>query len=249
VPAGFDPDSGAFFTRFFKNSSAKRVLFAAAKRTNRTILAVYMPVSKTTQEVKQMDKQKRIWTVGWIVVGVVALGMVGAFAIVENSSTESKSVGTGLDDVIEARRTWNVAFAEWSGKEAPDFTVSDIEGVRHRLSDYRGRDVLVVFWATWCPACKMEIPHLNELRETFEEGELAILAISNETAEDLKQFATSASIDYSVVSLGAAGLSSPFADVRSIPTTFFIDRDGLIKLAAEGLVSADESKAILRAGR
>ncbi|MHC4433474.1 MAG: TlpA family protein disulfide reductase [Planctomycetota bacterium] len=196
-----------------------------------------------------MDKQKRIWTVGWIVVGVVALGMVGAFAIVENSSTESKSVGTGLDDVIEARRTWNVAFAEWSGKEAPDFTVSDIEGVRHRLSDYRGRDVLVVFWATWCPACKMEIPHLNELRETFEEGELAILAISNETAEDLKQFATSASIDYSVVSLGAAGLSSPFADVRSIPTTFFIDRDGLIKLAAEGLVSADESKAILRAGR
>jgi hypothetical protein len=65
----------------------------------------------------------------------------------------------------------------------------------------------------------------------------------------LKQFATSASIDYSVVPLGAAGLSSPFADVRSIPTTFFIDPDGLIKIAAEGLVSADESKAILRAVR
>jgi hypothetical protein len=51
------------------------------------------------------------------------------------------------------------------------------------------------------------------------------------------------------VPLGSSGLSSPFADVRSIPTTFFIDRNGNIKLAAEGLVSAEETKAILRAER
>ena len=196
-----------------------------------------------------MDKQTRMWTVGWIMIGIVAVGMVGAFAIVKNGPAQSKNADTSLDGVIEARQTWDVAFAGWSGKAAPDFTVTDIQGVRHRLSDYRGRDVLVVFWATWCPACKMEIPHLNELRETFEEEELAILAISNETAGHLKQFATSASIGYSVVPLGAAGLSSPFADVRSIPTTFFVDRDGIIKIAAEGLVSADESKAILRAVR
>lgn len=182
-------------------------------------------------------------------IGVVAVGMVAAFAIVKNSPTESESAGTSLDDVIEARQTWDVAFAEWSGKAAPDFTVSDIDGARHRLSDYRGSDVLVVFWATWCPACKMEIPHLNELREAFEEDELVILAISNETAEHLKQFAASATMDYSVVPLGAATLSSPFTDVRSIPTTFFIDRDGTIKLAVEGMVSAREAKAILHAGR
>jgi len=196
-----------------------------------------------------MDKRNKMWTVGWIIIGVLALGMVGAFAIVRNNPTESKNVVTSLDEVIEARQTWNVAFAGWSGKAAPDFAVSDIEGRQHRLSDYRGRDVLVVFWATWCPACKMEIPHLVDLRETFEADELAILAISNETAEHLKQFAASAAINYSVVALDSGGLSSPFADVRSIPTTFFIDRNGIIKLAAEGLVSAEESKAILRAER
>ena len=137
-----------------------------------------------------MDKQTRIWTVGWIMIGVVALGMVGAFAIVKISPTESKSVGTSLDEVIEARQAWNVAFAEWSGKAAPDLAVSDIEGRQHRLSDYRGRDVLVVFWATWCPACKMEIPHLNELRETFEEDELAgEPATADEPATDEEELA------------------------------------------------------------
>jgi peroxiredoxin len=194
-----------------------------------------------------MDKRTRRWTVGWVMIGVVAVGMVGAFAIVKNGPAQSNNAGTSLDDVIEARQTWDVAFADWSGKAAPDFTLTDIEGVRHRLSDYRGRDVLVVFWATWCPACKMEIPHLNELREAFEEEELAILAISNETAEHLRQFAASAAIDYSVVPLGAAGLLSPLADVRSIPTTFFIDRNGIIRLAAEGLVPAKDARAILRA--
>ena len=196
-----------------------------------------------------MDKRTKMWRIGWIMIGAVAVGMVGAFAIVRNNPTESKNTGTSLDDVIEAHKTWSVAFEGWSGKAAPDFTVSDIEGARRRLSDYRGRDVLVVFWATWCPACNREIPHLIELREMFEEDELAILAISNETAEHLKQFAASRGINYSVVPLGAARLSSPFADVRSIPTTFFIDRNGIIKLAAEGLVSAEESKAILHAER
>ncbi len=196
-----------------------------------------------------MDKRMKIRGVGWIVVTAVAVGMVGAFAIVNNSPTESKGIGASLDDVIEARKTWNVAFAGWSGKTAPDFTVTDTEGVRHKLSDYRGRDILVVFWATWCPACKMEIPHLIELREMFEVDKLVILAISNETAEHLKQFTDSKGINYPVVPLGAARLSSPFADVRSIPTTFFIDRNGIVKLAAEGLVSVEEAKAILRAER
>lgn len=196
-----------------------------------------------------MDKRTKMRRVGWIMIGAVAVGMVGAFAIVRNNPTEPTNVGTSLEDVIEAGKTWDVAFAEWSGRAAPDFTVRDIEGIQHRLSDYRGRDVLVVFWATWCPACKMEIPHLIELRETFEADKLAILAISNETAEHLKQFAASSGINYSVASLGAARLSSPFADVRSIPTTFFIDGNGIIKLAAVGLVSVEEARAILHAER
>jgi peroxiredoxin len=216
---------------------------------NRSARAILEKVGRNASGIRgeRMDKRTKMRRVGWIMMVVVAVGIVGAFAIVRNNPTEPKNADTGLDDIIKAGKTWDVAFAEWSGRAAPDFTVRDIEGIQHRLSDYRGRDVLVVFWATWCPACKMEIPHLTELRETFEADELAILAISHETAEHLKQFAASSGINYSVVPLGASRLSSPFADVRSIPTTFFIDRNGIIKLAAVGLVSGQESKAILHA--
>ena len=194
-----------------------------------------------------MFKGTKIRRISLILVGAVAVCIVGAFAVVSNKPAESENVGGPLEDVIENRESWDVAFAEWSGKAAPDFTVKDIDGVEHRLSDYRGRNVVVVFWATWCPACKVEIPHLIELRKEFKQDDLVILAISNETAGQLKQFAADKGINYTVVSRGDEFLPRPFSDVRSIPTNFFIDRNGNVKLVALGLVSLEDSRAILKA--
>lgn len=213
-----------------------------------------------------MDKQTKMRRVARIVMGVVAIGVVGAFAIVRNysgvpgstsgagrkavvneSAGQEDVAGTSLKDVIKHRKTWDVGFQASFGKPAPDFTVTDIKGVEHRLSEYRGRDVLVVFWATWCPACKMEIPHLIKLRNALGEDKLAILALSNESGEHLKHFAASSGINYSLASLVGTALPLPFANVRSIPTTFFIDKNGTIKLAAVGLVSLEESRAIIQA--
>jgi len=106
---------------------------------------------------------------------------------------------------------------------------------------------LLVFWATWCPACNAEIPHLIELRKTLGRDKLAILAISNEPPDLLKKFAAARKINYAVASADVSTLPPPFADVSSIPTTFFIDHKGVIKLAAEGLVSLEETKAIIKA--
>ena len=194
-----------------------------------------------------MNKRIKIIRISLVLVGAVALCMVGAFAFVSNRPAEFKNVDRSLEDVIKARESWDVAFPEWSGKAAPDFTVKDIDGVEHRLSDYRGRNIQVVFWATWCPACNVEIPHLIELRKEFKQDELAILAISNETAEQLKQFAADKGINYTVVSRGDEFLPKPFSDVRSIPTNFFIDKNGNVKLVALGLVSLEDSIAILKA--
>ncbi|MHC4568603.1 MAG: peroxiredoxin family protein [Planctomycetota bacterium] len=196
-----------------------------------------------------MDEQTKKRRTVWLVIGWGVVAIIGAYAIVKLNPNKSRAGSADLESIIESRETWNVSFASWSGKDAPDFVVRDLEGAEHRLSDYRGIDVLVVLWATWCPACNMEIPHLIELRDMFGPDELAILAISNEPAEHLKHFADSRGINYSIVSLGGSRLSSPFADVRAIPTTFFIDRNGAIKLAAEGLVSLEELKAILHAER
>ncbi len=196
-----------------------------------------------------MDKRAKMKRIAWIIAGAVAVFMAGAYAIVSNQPDESETVGGSLSVVVESRETWDVAFSAWSGRAAPDFTVKDVDGSEHKLSDYRGRDVLLVFWATWCPACNVEIPHLIKLRKEFDEKELAILAMSNEPGEHLKNFADTKGINYPVAPLGASPLPQPYADVRSIPTSFFIDRDGTIKLAAVGLVSLEDTRAILRAER
>jgi len=200
-----------------------------------------------------MNKRMKIKKIGVILVAATALCMVAAFAVVSKQPAESQNLeksfqGNSLQDVIEGRETWDVAFPEWSGKAAPDFTVTDVDGVEHRLSDYQGRNVLVVFWATWCPACNVEIPHLIKLRKQLQQDELVILAMSNESDQVLKDFAAAKDINYAVVSTAGTALPEPYSDVTSIPTNFFIDKNGNMKLAALGLVPLKDSKAILEAG-
>lgn len=152
-----------------------------------------------------------------------------------------------LEEIFKSAKSWGPVFEPWFGKEAPDFSVTDINGQKHSLSSYLGKNVLVVFWATWCPPCRKEIPNLIELRKKISEDELAIIAISNEQPELVKNFVAEKGINYTVATVGSSVLPSPFADVSSIPTTFFIDHEGRIKLAAVGVVELNETMAILRA--
>lgn len=195
-----------------------------------------------------MNKHSKLRTSLLLAVGVLGIAVAGGFAIFNGDPAKTQGDSApSLQDIVASARTWRAGFESWIGKEAPDLTVEDLAGRTHRLSEYRGRDVLLVFWATWCPACKAEIPHLVELRETFPQEKLAILAISNERPEHLKHFADANKVNYSIASSDIGALPEPFSNVSSIPATFFIDSKGLIKLAAEGLVSLEESKAIIEA--
>ena len=151
-----------------------------------------------------------------------------------------------LNDVIRAARTWDPSFTSWFGKPAPDFTLTDISGKKHTLKDYAGKDVVLMFWATWCPTCRMEVPHLNELQNTDAEDKPVILAVSRESVGLLTRFATSEKVSFPVIS-NTVAMSMPYSLVQYIPSTFFIDRQGKIKLAVTGMVPVDEIKAIFQA--
>lgn len=151
-----------------------------------------------------------------------------------------------LREIIRQARSWQPAFTSWTGRKAPDFRLTDINGKKHSLSDYRGKNVLLVFWATWCGPCVREIPELIELRKKESESELAILAISQENPATVKRFVSSKKINYTIL-IQSTTLSKPYSMVRSIPSSIFIDAEGKIKIGTTGLISRKEIKAILEA--
>ena len=108
--------------------------------------------------------------------------------------------------------------------------------------------MLLIFWATWCGPCLIEIPHLITLRKSTSEGELAMLAISREPAALVKRFAAANKLNYTVL-IDQGKMPLPYAQVNSIPSSFFIEPDGKIKLATAGLIPLDDIKAILQAKR
>jgi len=173
----------------------------------------------------------------------------------QSAKTDTKlptSQKVSLSDVIKAARTWQPAYISWYGKTAPDFTLTDITGKKHKLSDYRGKDVLIVFWATWCRPCLTEIPHLIALRNTISEDKLAILGISyitpRNTTEMVKNLVKrNKRINYTVFSSDMRAMPTPFNTINSIPCSFFIDSEGKIKLATVGVLSLGAIKAILEA--
>ena len=187
-----------------------------------------------------------VFIVAFTVAGYAFFADGGARFRQDADSVESVIAPKTLEEIISARKSWNPDFEGWFGKDAGDLAVKDLEGNLLKLSDYRGRNVVVVFWATWCPACNTEIPHLIKLREKYDADDLQIIAVSNERVETLKRFVDSKEINYTVATFTGA-LPPPFDSVRGIPTSFFIDPQGNLKLAAVGLVSLEDTVHIINA--
>ena len=151
-----------------------------------------------------------------------------------------------LRKLVSETKDWSPAFEPYWGKIVPSFTANDINGNVHDLSKYRGQNTVVLFWRTNNPTCKMAAAALKELRGAIPEGSLAILCVSNEPPAALKDAATAQGINFVVLS-GSNDLQPPFSSVDTLPTTFFIDQKGRLKLAVMGFVPVNDAKAIIEA--
>ncbi len=127
------------------------------------------------------------------------------------------------------------------GVQAPDFELATLDGRRVKLSDYRGKAVLLNFWATWCPPCKIEMPWFVDLQKQYGKDGLVVLGVAMDDTEPPKiaEFAHEMGVNYQVL-LGTDQVSDDYGNVQYLPTTFYLDRNGVIVDKAAGLFSREE---------
>jgi len=124
---------------------------------------------------------------------------------------------------------------------APDFALKDADGRTVRLSDYRGKVVLLDFWATWCGPCKIEIPWFMQMEKEYKDRGFAVLgvAMDEDGWEAVKPFLAEMRVNYRTV-LGTDMVAQQFGGVDALPTTFVIDREGRIASTHVGLASKSD---------
>jgi peroxiredoxin len=124
------------------------------------------------------------------------------------------------------------ALVAWEGVRAPDFSVTNLDGQAVRLADFKGKRVIVNYWATYCPPCLEETPNFVKLRAETSPADVAIIGLSTEDAATQKTFAQRNGVNYPFAILQY--VPSPYQDVVTIPVTMVIDRNGVIQHVSFG---------------
>lgn len=170
----------------------------------------------------------------WI--GIIILAVLifyGVYDSMKNSADmkDAESVGSNIGDVETGIK---------KGQLAPDFELKDLEGNTVKLSDYRGSIVLLNFWATWCPPCKVEMPHMEKFYQDNKDKGVVVLAVNLATIEkndaDVYAFAEEYGLGMSIP-LDSEGLLKQQYRVTAYPTTYFIDKEGIIKQKYPGAIN------------
>jgi peroxiredoxin len=135
------------------------------------------------------------------------------------------------------------------GKRAPEFSLRTVDGKKVSLSDYKGKAVLINFWATWCAPCKIEMPYLVTLRNQYAPQGFEILGVNADEPgtprTKVAKFGQEQGLTYPLL-LGDDAMEHKYGGIEFLPTSFFVGRDGKVIAETAGLVSKDEVEASIK---
>ncbi len=160
---------------------------------------------------------------------VTILVLVGAIAVYELTASH------GIEPDSAMAAIMNPSDSVMVPKPAPDFSLQDVDGTVHHLSDYRGKVVMLNFWATWCPPCRKEIPEFAQLQKDFGAQGIQFvgIALDDEGLAKVKPWLANHPVSYPIL-LPDPKVTASYGEMSSIPVTFVIDRKGMIRSSFTG---------------
>jgi cytochrome c biogenesis protein CcmG, thiol:disulfide interchange protein DsbE len=162
-------------------------------------------------------------------VGLILFGIAAAFLLPARLAANDPAVATDFSAVPV-----NVAF------EAPSLALTDLQGIRHSLAEYRGRVVLVNLWATWCPPCRAEMPNLQAYFERHQgEGFIVIAIDDGDLTPDVSAFAAEYGLTFPVWLDPTYQATDHAFKTKNLPSSYVIDRKGMVRLAWVGAIDSE----------
>lgn len=135
-----------------------------------------------------------------------------------------------------------------TGTPSPDFTLMDVTGQQRNVSEWKGKVLVINFWATWCPPCLEEIPHFIKLQEQYGHQGLQLVGIALESVDEVLGFASEQGINYPLLvgEQEVIKLAGKFGNRNGgLPYTVILDRNGLINFIKQGPLSVSEAEQVI----
>jgi peroxiredoxin len=168
----------------------------------------------------------------WVMAGAAALGL-GLAAIPFMSNGGGAATASSGAAQADAKVDSAIAAGVCNAKKKPaplDFTLKDMHGKEVKLADFKGKVIMLNFWATWCGPCQYEIPMFVQLQEQYRQQGVVFLGVSvdDDAGEALQQFADAKHMNYPVLIGKDNEIQNAYGPLFGIPTTMLISRDGTI---------------------
>ena len=151
-----------------------------------------------------------------------------------SESTETRVIGTTVSKS-----------APEIAAEAPDFALRDLRGNEVRLSEYRGRTVLLTFWATWCGPCRLEMPAFEDRYQELKDDDFIVLGVNyDEPVEDVRTFRDEFGLSFPLL-LDPGGSVQRLYQIRGYPSSIFVDPQGVVSVVHLGLITEGQLRDYL----
>lgn len=189
-------------------------------------------------------------TVKWIIIAVLLVGLLtGATALYNKYSSEFDNNSLVDNETTESiKQDGNEQTDNIQKNSAPDFTVVDYDGNEVKLSDFKGKPIVLNFWATWCYYCKLEMPDFNEAYKNYPDVQFLMVnatGTNGETVESAKAYVEQEKYEFPVFFDVMYDANQTYG-LSSFPMTVFIDAEGNIVSSRLGMLTMDVLESELK---